>query len=372
MKVKLLTLHCIKNYGSVLQTYATEHLLNKYFDEVETINYIREDSIDSVMWKNWTKSNKLILRIVKKIILLPVYLKTKSVFNGFLKEKINLTEKKYFNDDDFNKFPLEAEAFCIGSDQVWNSSWNQGVLPAMYLDFVPKNTMKFALCSSFGKTELEESEKSQIKNYLKSFDAISVRELSALLILNEMDINDGIHLLDPTLLVGPDLWTSLIEKRMIKEDYVLVYQLNPNKEFDEYAYKFAKKKGLKLVFIGMRMKDLLKNGKVFLIPNVYQFLSLIKYASFVITDSFHGTAFSINFNKQFISIYPNEFSTRLQSILEWANLMERHLESYDNLEIADNEIDYNDINIKLQNESKKANEFLSTLLDKKSSNNGGI
>ena len=90
---------------------------------------------------------------------------------------------------------------------------------------------------------------------------------------------------------------------------------------------------MKLVYIGMRMKDKFKKGKVFLMPGVEEFLSLIQYASYVITDSFHGTAFSINFNREVIDIYPNEFSTRLSSILKWAGLSCRHLESFDDFEI---------------------------------------
>jgi len=97
---------------------------------------------------------------------------------------------------------------------------------------------------------------------------------------------------------------------------------------------------MKLVYIGMRMKDKLKKGKVFLMPEVEEFLSLIQYASYVITDSFHGTAFSINFNREVIDIYPNEFSTRLSSILKWAGISCRHLESFDDFEIANEKIDY--------------------------------
>ena len=88
------------------------------------------------------------------------------------------------------------------------------------------------------------------------------------------------------------------------------------------------------------MKDKLKKGKVFLMPEVEEFLSLIQYASYVITDSFHGTAFSINFNREVIDIYPNEFSTRLSSILKWAGISCRHLESFDDFEIANEKIDY--------------------------------
>lgn len=363
MKVDLLTLHCIKNYGSVLQTYATEQLLGRYFDEVETINFIRADANDETMMEEWTKDDQGAKKIVKKIGLYPMAQRYKKVFNTFLEKYVHTTEQKYYCDEDFKKYPIKADAYCVGSDQVWNSSWNQGFLPAMFLEFAPDNAMKFAFCSSFGKTKLSDKEMEQAKPLLERLNYISVRESTALPVLEDIGINGGIHLLDPTLLLSSDFWSKIAADRMVAEDYVLVYQLNPNSEFDKYASEFAKRKGMKLVHIGMRMKDKKKDGKVFIMPKVEEFLSLIKYASYVITDSFHGTAFSINFNREIVDIYPNEFSTRLHSILDWAGLLSRHLEGYDNYEIADTPTNYAPINEKLEQERDKAMEYLQAIVN---------
>ena len=366
MKADLLTLHCIKNYGSVLQTYATEQLLGKYFDEVETINFIRADANDEFMMEEWTKDDQGVKKLVKKVGLYPMAQRYKKVFNSFLEKYVHTTEQKYFTDEDFKKYPIKADAYCVGSDQVWNSSWNQGFLPAMFLEFAPDNAMKFAFCSSFGKTKLTDDEMKQAKPLLERLNHISVRESTAIPVLEDIGITGGIHLLDPTLLLSSDFWSKIAAERMVKEDYVLVYQLNPNGDFDKYASEFAKRKGMKLVHIGMRMKDKNKDGKTFIMPMVEEFLSLIKYASYVITDSFHGTAFSINFNREIVDIYPNEFSTRLHSILDWAGLLSRHLESYDNFEIADTPIDYAPINEKLEREREKAKNYLETIVEEMS------
>lgn len=368
MKVDLLTLHCIKNYGSVLQTYATEQLLGDYFDEVETINFIRLDTADETLMDEWTRNDHGVKKMIKRVALTPMCNRYKVVFNSFLQKYVHTTEQKYYCDEDFKKYPITADAYCIGSDQVWNSSWNQGFLPAMFLAFAPDNAMKFAFCSSFGKTKLSEEEKKQASPLLDRLEYISVRESTALPVLESMGIKNGIHLLDPTLLLPSAFWDRIAAKRLVDHDYILVYQLNDGEKFDNYAKEFAGRKGLPLVHIGMRMKYKKKEGKVFIMPEVEEFLSLIKYASYVITDSFHGTAFSINYNREIIDIYPEEFSTRLHSILDWAGLLSRHLTDYSNFQIADEPVDYKPINDKLEIERNKAREYLKVVAEQTAAN----
>ena len=235
MKVDLLTLHCIKNYGSVLQTYATEQLLGDYFDEVETINFIRSDTADETLMDEWTRNDHGVKKMIKRVALTPMCNRYKAVFNSFLQKYVHTTEQKYYCDEDFKKYPITADAYCIGSDQVWNSSWNQGFLPAMFLAFAPDNAMKFAFCSSFGKTKLSEEEKKQASPLLDRLEYISVRESTALPVLESMGIKNGIHLLDPTLLLPSAFWDRIAAKRLVDHDYILVYQLNDGEKFDNYA-----------------------------------------------------------------------------------------------------------------------------------------
>ena len=101
---------------------------------------------------------------------------------------------------------------------------------------------------------------------------------------------------------------------------ILVYNLNRNEKIDNYAKNLSKKTGLKIKFLSYQLHEFYKNGKIYCNPQVEDFLALIDNAKYVITDSFHATAFSINFNTQFIIVYPGKYSTRLQSILEILNL----------------------------------------------------
>lgn len=357
MKVELLTLHNIKNYGSVLQTIASEAVLSEFFEQVETYRYIRKDTANEVLIDTWLEDVHGIKRKLKEIPCKFLLKKFIHVFDTYLEQHVNLTKQTYQTESDFSKFPVKADVYCVGSDQVWNSGWNKGFISDFFLTFLDNNSYKFSLCSSFGKEALEEWEIEPTKKCLQSFRAISVRESSAKKIINDINL-DCIHLLDPTLLVKKGFWKSYTAKRIIKEDYVLVYQLNTNPAFDAYAKELAKRKGLKLVIIAVRTRQLFQSGKILFVPKVDEFLSLIRYASYIVTDSFHGTAFSINFNKNFVSIYPEHFSTRLESILQWAGIENRHLKDYRNFAIADYEINWEEINEKLHQERSKARTYL--------------
>ena len=136
-----------------------------------------------------------------------------------------------------------------------------------------------------------------------------------------------------------------ILKRRIKEKYVLVYQLNSNPEFERYQVEFAKKHGLKLVRFCCRYDQLSKPGKHILIPDVLEFPSMIYHSEYVLTDSFHATAFSINLNKKFVSVYPEQYGGRIKSLLELTGLQSRHLTGYDDFYLNDKGIDFAPVNM---------------------------
>lgn len=362
MKVELLTLNNIKNYGSVLQTIASENLLREYFDDVETFRYVRPNAENSKLVETWLENEKGIKKVIKKIMYSFLIRKYIEVFEVYMNEKVKMSSHTYHNMDDFRKNELSADAFCVGSDQVWNSTLNGGSLPEFFLEFLKKNEYRFTLCSSFGKSKLDLDEVDLVSTGLSKFSRISVREKSAQEILDNIGIYDSVHLLDPTLLMKEDFWNQYLSKKVIKEDYILVYQLNLDPQFDEYVANLAKYKKIKLIRIVTRYQQI-KSGRHFkFVPPVPEFLSLIKNARYIVTDSFHGTAFSMNFNKQFIVIYPHNFSTRLQSILEWAGLENRRVSDFNDYKLVDEEIDYISINTKLKEERKKARDYLESVL----------
>jgi hypothetical protein len=302
-----------------------------------------------------------VTRFIFKAIKAPSFNKRIKIFHYFLKEYIRLTERRYFNLEELQSDIPNADIYCTGSDQMWNRDWNGGIEKPFFLEYAPAGKRCFAYSTSFGKAKLDNSEKEETKRLLAKYNAISVREKSGVEILEDLDIQ-GMQLIDPTLILKCDSWRQLIAKRSIRQDYVLVYQLNKNKEFDQYAKSFSKQKGLKLIRISYDYNNFYKPGRLICCPKVEEFLSLIYYAGYVITDSFHGTAFSINFNKKFAVISPPRFGTRLYSLLELTGLSGKVITDFDDFTVPDINIDYDKVNSLLDMNRAEADDFLDKAL----------
>jgi hypothetical protein len=366
-KINIITLHAVKNYGSVLQTYATQKKMEQFGYIVEFADYWRKDNIDEQLTNEYLKysekwNSNCFKRCVYKAVKTPSIRKRISTFNSFLKDNIHLTERRYYTLEELQAEVPQADIYCTGSDQMWNSDWNNGIEKPFFLEYAPAGKKRIAYSSSFGKPKLDEWEKEETKRILKKYNAISVREASGVDILDDLGIEGGVNLLDPTLVLNNEDWKGLIAERQIKQKYVLIYQLNNNKDFDKYAKVFARQKGLKLVRLAYDYDQVLKSGWLICCPKVEVFLSLFYNAEYIITDSFHGTAFSINFNKKFAVVYPPKFSTRLQSVLELTGLTKHVLNDFNNYTIPDLPVDYGKVNRILDAERKKADDFLKTAL----------
>ncbi|MEE1043657.1 MAG: polysaccharide pyruvyl transferase family protein, partial [Clostridia bacterium] len=211
-----------------------------------------------------------------------------------------------------------------------------------YLRFTEKRKISFA--ASIGKTELSESEEAIVKEYLSDYSYLTVRETSAVSLLDSMGIKSEV-ILDPTLQIEKEHWISMASKRLIKEKYLILMLLyREDNNATEYARKIADEKGLKLVKISWELKkppyvDILMTHR-----KPEDFLSLFYNAEYVVTNSFHGLAFSINLNKQFVVIKRNEFNSRIDSLLEMTGLTERLVDYNLDMDIVNKEIDYNSVN----------------------------
>lgn len=278
-----------------------------------------------------------------------------------------MTKQKYYSIDELQKNPPKADIYCTGSDQTWNSDYNGGILTPYFLEYAPEKKPRIAYSASFGKEKLADWEVEDTKKLLQKYSAISIREKSGIDILNNLGL-EGIHLLDPTLALSPDEWKPITSKSLFDEKYILIYQLNKSKDFDLYVKKFAKVKGIPLVRIAFFPEQVLQPGKMIYIPSVEDFLSLFYYAEFVITDSFHGTAFSINFNKEFAVIYPPRYSTRLLSILQLTGLENRIVTDHNDFSCLNKKIDYQKVNTILKEERNKVKVFLLDALNLKIEN----
>lgn len=334
IKVDVITLHAVQNYGSVLQALATQEILKQHGCEVTIIDYVREDVRYENLVKKWSGGNP-----IKALAILPTILRWEKVFHSFTQKYLNLSEKTYTTEADFKNYPLTADAYCTGSDQVWNSKWNNGILPCLYLNFVPEDKYKFAFSASFGQSRLPEDEVNKTRAYLEQYNRISVREREGEAIIKEQyHIENCVHLVDPTLCVSGAFWRKYESERKIKDEYILIYNLNRSKEFDRYAVELSRRTGLKLVRFCTRYDQFYRPGKSMLVPEVFDFISLIDNAKYVLTDSFHATAFSLNLHTEPICVYPKEFGGRLESILQQTNQTQRHIADYSDFDVVNREM----------------------------------
>lgn len=374
MKVDIITLHNINNYGSVLQTYATQKVFESLGYRTEVIDYCRKNNLPSYLarevlnrnlrlkkvaflWKN----NKLIKKLLIKLITLRIKYKN-TPMSLFLSENVNLTPNQYVSYCELKSNPPIADIYVTGSDQVWNSSYNGGIDKAYYLGFAPEDKLKIALAASVGNAEVSNAEKKMIYPLLSRYQAISVRESSAVELLKTMGLNAEL-VLDPTLLLNSSEWKKInSEKPIVNDNYLLLYQLNANDKMDEYAIKLAQKLKLKLIRFGFNHSDKNKTGHCIMNPSIGQFINLFSNASYVLTDSFHATAFSLNFGIRFNSVLPPKFGTRIESILKLTKTEDRLLSNFNDFSSAKKSINLVEVQQILNDEREKTFKWLNDVL----------
>lgn len=365
MKVTIITLQNVRNYGSVLQALATQEVFRRLGHRVEFVNYRRADMTTPLKRaEKWCRNRSLFQKVFFTLVLYPTFLLQDKRFGKFTDHSLNVMKMPCTTEEDFARLPLTADVYCTGSDQTWNSTWNDGILAPLFLNFVPAHIRKIAYSASFGKRELAEHEKAETKKWLQRYQAISVRESSGVEIIDGLGIPGAVRVLDPTLQLDRSFWEKYAGKNKFARPYLLIYQLNADSRFDRYAKEFARRKGLKLVRFCTRIDQCVKSGKAVVVPEVPGFVSLIAHAAFVITDSFHATAFCINLNTGFLSIYPREFGGRIDSLLKLTGLESRRLTAYSDFSHIDaGPVDFTGANRILEKERQKGFDFLKQALD---------
>ena len=364
MKIGIITYHFAKNYGPILQCYALQKYLENEGNEVIVINYVDENQRKNNSLFNRKKG---IINIIDNIILSPFALyriKKDKKFKSFIKEQINCS-KELYTIDDLGKY-LKEENFdyiISGSDQVWNPHVKD-FSKAFFLPF-KLSSVKATYAASIGNAT--EEDLSNYKEYIKDFKYISLREEKSKNIIKNI-VNKEISVaLDPVTLIDKSDW----EKLCINKDnnhYLVCYFLHKDYLNEEYkiAKKIAKDKGLKLIMINSRfsVKSFYWNSKKDIGP--LEFLTLFKNAEYICTDSFHGTMFSIIFEKDFntFTSKKQKQDSRRENILSLAGLLSRLIY------VEENKVDIRPINYKNNNKEFQNNINNSKQYIKKMLNNG--
>lgn len=360
MKVDIITRHSVPNYGSLLQSYATQKAIEKMGFEAEIIDYTRYEerykNLANTLLKGKKWDKNVLTRLIYKTIQNPNYYKMYKAFKkyrqGFLKE----TNIEYGRLKELEENIPQADVYCSGSDQIWGKIGTARYDEAYFLDFVKdKNKRCIAYSSSFGKEKIDSQLEANLSKFLEKYDRILVREDTAKNIIEEHGFKNVEQVLDPTFLLDKNEWIELSKKAKNKyKKYVLVYQLHDNKEFDKYAKEFAKRANLKLLRISPSFYHIARSGKLVYLPTQFEFLSYFNNAEYILTDSFHATAFSLIFNKRFIDILPGKTSTRITSILRLAGLEERILNNYNDFSYIGKDVDFTRCNEILEKERERS------------------
>lgn len=255
-----------------------------------------------------------------------------------------------------------ADIYMTGSDQVWGPVENGSYDSSYCLSFTDDSDKRIAYAASFGRTEMTDEIENFFKKWLTRYRYIGVREDSAVSLLKKMGI-DSVQVLDPTLLLDSNFWTKITTP--IKEKkYVLVYQLHNDKRVGAYAAQVAKSLGLPLIRVSTSVHQVSREGKLIWCPEIGKFLSYIKNAECMVTDSFHGTAFAINFNTTFVEVLPNnKTGTRNMSILKLTGLSDRILSNDKDIVLAKKRIDYSGVNQIIEEKRKASLSVLKNMIE---------
>lgn len=339
------------NYGNRLQNYALQTKLEQYGVRAETI-YSSKIKANSLLLSKMRRFFKKILKNTKR----------RKNFNAFNRKYIKSAKRIRYGKLNEYLFANEYIAFISGSDQVWNPHFHFNS-DFEFLSFADPQK-RFSYAASFGVDSIPAKYYEEYKKLLQQLQKISVREEEGRRIVLELTGRDALVHIDPTMLLTQEDYISIEEKPLknIPSKYLLIYFLGEKTE--EY-WNAIRKLGedLKLEIIEMS-----EDKKCFLYEMGPQhFLYLFHHADYICTDSFHGTVFSILFQKKFAVFGRKDndmpMNSRLNTLLEKMQLKERFTENLDMAEMV-KEIDYSSVNAILKDERYKAHEYFTEISDK--------
>jgi hypothetical protein len=326
MKVGILTFPNSISYGATLQMFALYHTVNKLGHEAEIINYHNAYMKDEkhVNNSNLSPFKRKLKKAVKKGLHLRIY----KEFVNFEKGKMKLYPTKPFTEKArLAEVGKRYNAVICGSDQVWNPDITGGDL-SYFLDFCDANTKRVAYAPSFGHSEFSDDFQNAICGDLKKFHALSAREAPGQTLVSKLTGKDVPLVCDPTFLLSADDWTSLEKAHpAAKGEYILYYTVRSSESLWKQCKAFAKEKGLKIVVVGGNLlkqwKE--KDGQIQYAVDIgpEQWLYLLHHARYVVTNSFHGTAFSINYHKDFYVEFSSLTNSRLEQITQALGLTDQ-------------------------------------------------
>jgi len=340
------------NYGAVLQTYGLNAALRKMGVDAKVLDYNPK--------YYYTSTRPLPIRMLRAIVRFPDLVKGRKVFGKFLEDYIPMSAKTYRTLAEIEADTPQSDVYICGSDQIWNCKNKlNGKDDAFFLSFAPAGARKVAYAASIAMPEIPDDQKDRYRRLISDFDAVSVREPSSVPMLEDLSISNVQSVIDPVFLLEKDDWNVIADASDFTptEDYVLVYGYNRQKDVYAYARRLAKKLGVKVYTIGTAIEDYtLDQDRYFWNASPNTFVNLIRNAKAVVTNSFHGTVFSIVYNKPFhFFTVKQTTNSRMLDLLDSLALKDRHVTSGD---LLSNHIDYTQPNTLLASLRKQSLAYL--------------
>ena len=315
----------------------------------------------------WTKvsnaffAKNAFLKVVYWVLKFPSNLwnrQRKWRFDAFESKNLRIYPGKYSNNEELKQNLPLADAYICGSDQIWNSYFQNGKDPAFYLDFVPQDKLKISYAASFAIEAIDPTLQDFVREKISRLDWVSVREASGVQLVQDLGIENVTQVLDPVFLVEPAYWESFLKPISVK--YIFIYDFDTNATIREFALQQAKARELQIYTVNNNIRYADKN---FYLHGPDVFLSLVHGADLVLTNSFHAVAFSLIFQKQFVVFNRAEkINTRMRDLLASVQQSQLLVQTEQDCETALQPINYLVVEAELARAKLCSQQFLSNAL----------
>lgn len=357
MDIKTITCHDVYNAGASLQAYALSTYLRQLGHNVQIIDY-KPDYLShhySLATIGNEKYNRPLVREAYILVKFPQrlcakYGLRKKRFDTFRKDFLPLTSRYNSIDELRENLPI-ADVYFAGSDQIWNTLFPNGIDPAFYLDFVPHGKIKASYAASFATEDIDTTCKPQVAKWLQGLDYVSVRESSGVQIAKSLGVIDITQVVDPVFLLNAESWLSIATADTPTSPYVFVYDFDGNSQIQAEAKRLATQYRLKII----SLQKLPYADSCMTEAGPREFISLVAGASYVLSNSFHATAFSLIFQRPFM-VYDRQeqINTRMRDLLAMVGLSHRVK--------ADDPIDWSDAEGHLAAKITASKAYIATVL----------
>lgn len=359
MKIGILTFPNSSSYGAVLQMYALYNAVEKLGVEVEIINY---HNLYMKRQKHYLSANCISSekRLLKNAAAEVIHWRQKSSFAKFEKKMWLYPSKAVHDLCVIPDIDMRYDAVICGSDQVWNAHITDYDMH-FFLDFCKDDTKRFSYAPSFGKVTYFHGMEDRINQELKKFEHISVREQEGQRYIEQLTGIKPTLVLDPTFLLQREEWEQIEEEYTVPQDgYIVYYTIHSSAKLFDFCRKLAEKENKKIVIIGGNVLKRMKNKDPRLVYacdlSPTEWLYVFSHADCIVTNSFHGTAFSIHYQKNFYVEFSSDTNARLEEIIRVCALEDRVIDHADLRCSAS--IDYDSVKCRLVERREQSFAFL--------------